>query len=818
MSNFTPKVSVIIPVYNGANYLREAIDSALVQTYKNIEVIVINDGSTDNGATEAIAKSYGNKIRYIKKDNGGVATALNLGIEHMKGEYFSWLSHDDLYKPQKVEHQVAFLATLSNKDVVIYADYELINEKGKCYERRVQDHEMLLRVPIYSLLRGIVNGVTMLVPKKVFKTHGGFDVTLRCTQDYDMWLRIFNDYPFIHQQEILTQTRVHADQDTAANPAAVSEGNRLWVRMLKELPKKTMVDAEGSEFLFYLEMVKFIKYTPYDKAIEYCGKKLEDLAKSRSLNADSYSSAAEVGAIVSELTAENQQRAAAYFTANIVKQLCRKNKLSLAATVVKEQLVGDTEGVTYESITRQYLSRVTREHRRKRVMFCSGHWLTGGMERVLSTLFTELKDDYDLYLMTPFDNRLGLIELPDYVTHVKMSNMQFYDSFDRVGLTYALIFDVDVIVGFMNLFGKQLDLYQLCVDTGIKTVASSHEIYFYPYTDPYYYGLIEPRIDAFKQTDAALWLTNFSAAAYGLTANNSYLLPNPNAYDIQTNNTNRSEKIILSVGRFNDYIKRIDRILECFSLVSKQLPGAKLVLVGKCDRTIPFKPGDDTTVDDLIKKFRIDESRIEFVGEVSNVDEYYQRASVLLLTSNNEGFGMVINEAACFGVPTVCTRIPGLEDLVVDGMNGFMVDQDDIATMARKVQILLTDDHMRELMAAKAKKYVHRFSKEEVGLSWKYLIETLTAKDANSVKQSKLRNKLDYHIGDYEEYSRVLFSEMGKMVRANLDDMYARNSAFEHTQPKSIRRLIRLHRTIKTKGVRKTTQLIAKKVYGKLAR
>lgn len=74
---------------------------------------------------------------------------------------------------------------------------------------------------------------------------------------------------------------------------------------------------------------------------------------------------------------------------------------------------------------------------------------------------------------------------------------------------------------------------------------------------------------------------------------------------------------------------------------------------------------------------------------------------------------MVINEAACFGVPTVCTRIPGLEDLVVDGMNGFMVDQDDIATMARKVQILLTDDHMRELMAAKAKKYVHRFSKRK---------------------------------------------------------------------------------------------------------
>jgi len=82
---FCPKVSIIIPVYNGSNYLREAIDSALAQTYKNIEIIVINDGSSDEGRTEAIAKSYGDKIRYIYKKNGGVSTALNVGILAAEG-------------------------------------------------------------------------------------------------------------------------------------------------------------------------------------------------------------------------------------------------------------------------------------------------------------------------------------------------------------------------------------------------------------------------------------------------------------------------------------------------------------------------------------------------------------------------------------------------------------------------------------------------------------------------------------------------------------------------------------------------------------
>ncbi|QQS65316.1 glycosyltransferase family 2 protein [Candidatus Saccharibacteria bacterium] len=107
-----PKVSIIIPVYNGSNFLKEAIDSALAQTYKNLEIIVVNDGSADQGKTEKIAMSYGSKIRYYKKVNGGVSTALNLGIKKMTGDYFSWLSHDDIYYPKKIENQVRFVESL----------------------------------------------------------------------------------------------------------------------------------------------------------------------------------------------------------------------------------------------------------------------------------------------------------------------------------------------------------------------------------------------------------------------------------------------------------------------------------------------------------------------------------------------------------------------------------------------------------------------------------------------------------------------------------------------------------------------------------
>src|SRR5574344_1270331 len=103
------KVSIVIPVYNGSNYLKQAIDSAINQTYKNIEIIVVNDGSNDDEATEKIALSYGDKIKYYKKVNGGVASALNLALKNMTGKYFSWLSHDDLYYANKIEKQINFI-------------------------------------------------------------------------------------------------------------------------------------------------------------------------------------------------------------------------------------------------------------------------------------------------------------------------------------------------------------------------------------------------------------------------------------------------------------------------------------------------------------------------------------------------------------------------------------------------------------------------------------------------------------------------------------------------------------------------------------
>lgn len=224
---FMPKVSIIIPVYNGSNYMREAIDSALNQTYENIEVIVVNDGSCDNGKTEEVAVSYGDRIRYIKKENGGVSSALNVGIKNMTGEYFSWLSHDDKYEPGKIENSVKYLDKFQNREKLIALcgayyingksektrDMVFRFEKNKIYSGK----EMIE----YFLTYGGVDFCCMLIPKAAFDECGYFNEDLRYNQDlleqYQLFCGGYEMVADIDNKNVMY--RLHAQQTSKTRRA-----------------------------------------------------------------------------------------------------------------------------------------------------------------------------------------------------------------------------------------------------------------------------------------------------------------------------------------------------------------------------------------------------------------------------------------------------------------------------------------------------------------------------------------------------------------------------------------------------------------------
>ena len=240
-----PKVTIVIPVYNGSNYLREAIDSALAQTYKNIEVVVVNDGSQDGGKTEEIARSYGDSIRYFNKANGGVASALNRGIQEMKGEYFSWLSHDDIYYPNKVEIQIEHLKNWKDT-VILYGDYDIMQDNVHISITHLIPHIEPADFPVGLITGHPIHGCTALVPRICFEDIGLFNEKLITTQDYDLWFRMAKKYLFIHIPKVIICSRRHDEQSSnVMKTLHEKEVDELYVRCLNGLFNHDIMHLSG---------------------------------------------------------------------------------------------------------------------------------------------------------------------------------------------------------------------------------------------------------------------------------------------------------------------------------------------------------------------------------------------------------------------------------------------------------------------------------------------------------------------------------------------------------------------------------------------
>lgn len=265
---FHPKVSIIIPVYNGSNYLREAIDSALAQTYKNIEVIVVNDGSNDGGKTEEIAISYGDITRYFYKENGGVASALNLGIRKMTGDYFSWLSHDDVYYPQKLERQIEYLKK-ERHDIVLYSDFEFIDHKSRFLKTHCIKKMEPKRFRYELILGNPIHGCTTLIPKRYLEDAGLFDENLKTTQDYALWFKMAKNHDFVHIPEVLIKSRLHSEQGSHKIATHTEEINSYYIWCLDEFSAEEINKLEMSLSLFYFRVALNLKKRGYREAAEY---------------------------------------------------------------------------------------------------------------------------------------------------------------------------------------------------------------------------------------------------------------------------------------------------------------------------------------------------------------------------------------------------------------------------------------------------------------------------------------------------------------------------------------------------------------------
>ena len=221
------KVSIIIPVYNGERYVSEAIDSVLNQTYRDFEIIVIDDGSKDN--TSNILRMYGEKIRWKSQENRGQASALNEGFNMVKGKYIAYLDADDVCLPERFENQVKYLDEHSNVGLV-YSDRYQINENGiiqRVIKSQPHDNFVLLQ-------NNYIPRSAVMHKRECLNEVGLFDESITGDDDWDMWIRISEKFERGYMDKPLVKYRVHGGNISLTRPKRLDRGRYIKMRILEK--------------------------------------------------------------------------------------------------------------------------------------------------------------------------------------------------------------------------------------------------------------------------------------------------------------------------------------------------------------------------------------------------------------------------------------------------------------------------------------------------------------------------------------------------------------------------------------------------------
>lgn len=206
-----PIVSVVIPTYNRSAYLKEAVESVLAQSYINTEIIVVDDGSTDD--THSVIKSYNGRVIYIKQENNGPSSARNRGISIASGVFIAFLDSDDLWHRDKLEKQLGLFEKNDNIGLVA-SGHDVINNRSELINRYILGSSELHQLKNKQLYKNFFSTPSVIVRKTCFDNAGLFNENLCFAEDWDMWLRILRISDVGIVNEPLVIIREHSESLT----------------------------------------------------------------------------------------------------------------------------------------------------------------------------------------------------------------------------------------------------------------------------------------------------------------------------------------------------------------------------------------------------------------------------------------------------------------------------------------------------------------------------------------------------------------------------------------------------------------------------
>lgn len=217
-------VSVIIPAYNARDFIADAVDSALAQTVKSVDIIVVDDGSTDG--TGDVLSRFGAAIRVVRQPNRGVAVSRNLGIAEARGRYVAFLDADDIWEPRKIEEQLDAISSTSSGYGACSTRFLVVDEQLRPVEVFGTARRMSTLSELLMFGNTIGTPSTVLCDRALFQQVGGFDPALSQCADWDMWIRLAAVTDFIRLDNVLVRYRKH-DRSMSRDVALLERDSRI---------------------------------------------------------------------------------------------------------------------------------------------------------------------------------------------------------------------------------------------------------------------------------------------------------------------------------------------------------------------------------------------------------------------------------------------------------------------------------------------------------------------------------------------------------------------------------------------------------------